>query len=306
MPITNVKGGGITKLSELIIDANKDWGAFLIKNLGVAVDDADALEKVQAILEALLTTQGDILYRGASKAERLGGNYGLGYNFLHCTNTGQFLPEWKDIEDLIIYISGAVNRAVALPSLAIPVPVLSLLAAEDHSGGGHPVVPDTLSIPLPIISVPTAAPTSVNAVGGAVAHNDDVGDSDETIPANEATANDMTLLPAGGAANDHYALGYANKYDAVVVNVGTVGADITLAFEYSKGAGVWGTLTTIVNEINSWKTAGKVWLTFVRPGDWAIDTLAGIVDLYWIRFRATVIGGAYVQPKGNQAWILTY
>lgn len=299
--------GGITKLSELGIDVSKDWGAYLIKNLGVAVDDADALRKAQAILEALLTTQGDIIHRGASVAERLGGDYGLGYNYLHCKNTGQYGVEWHDIEALIIYLTGAVNRAVALPSLLIPQPTISLVVAEDHSGGGHTATPPALSIPVPTISVPTLAATSVNAVGGAVAHDDDGVDTDETTEANNATANDMTLLQPDGAAADWYALGYASKHDGVVINVGTAGADITLdTLQYSKGSGVWGTLTPILNQLNNWETTGKVWFTFERPADWATDTVGGIANMYWIKIKASTVGGGYLQPKGTQAWILVY
>lgn len=297
---------GITKLSELGIDISKDWGAYLIKNLGVAVDNADAVRKVQAILQSLLTTQGDIIHRGASVAERLGGDYGSGYNYLHCINTGQFGVEWHDIVDLIIYLTGAVNRAVALPSLAIPVPDLSLVVAEDHSGGANPATPPALSIPTPTVGK-AAVTTSVNSVGGAVAHDDDGVDADETAEANSAAINDMTLLQPDGATADWYALGYASLYDGVVINVGTAGADITLdTFEYSKGGGSWGTLTVIRSQLNNWETTGKVWFTFERPGDWAVDTYAGIANMYWIKFKASAVGGGYSQPKGTQAWVLVY
>jgi len=278
--------GGISKLSELEIDA--------------------APVKAASIAELILTTPGDVLYRAAVVA-RLGGSFGFGYNFLHCINTGQYGVEWQDIVDLIIYLTGAVNRAVALPTLAIPVPAISLVVAEGHSGGANPATPPALSIPVPTISVPTLAATSVNAVGGAVAHDDDGVDSDETAEANSAAINDMTLLQADGAIPDWYALGYASLYDGVVVNVGTAGADITLdTFEYSKGGGSWGTLTVIRSQLNNWETTGKVWFTFERPGDWAVDTYAGIANMYWIKFKASAIGGGFVQPLGTQAWILVY
>jgi len=190
--------------------------------------------------------------------------------------------------------------------LSIPVPSIALVAAEDHSGGGHVAVPPALAVPVPTIGK-AAAETSVNAVGGAVAHDEDGVDSDETTEANEATADDMTLLQADGAIPDWYALGYAGLFDGVVLNVSTVGADITLdTLEYSKGGGSWGTLTPIVNQLNDYETLGKRWFTFVRPGDWAVDTYAGIADKYWIKFKASAVGGSFVQPLGAQAWILVY
>ena len=85
-----------------------------------------------------------------------------------------------------------------------------------------------------------------------------------------------------------------------------VAPDEWVAYEYSKGAGIWGTLTLVVNEISNWNNTGKRWFTFLRPLDWATDTLGGISDKYWIRFRAEAIGGGYVQPLGTQAWILVY
>ena len=280
-----IKGGGITKLSELDIDA--------------------APTKAKDIADLIFTTRGDMLYRN-TLAERLAAEYGVGMNFLHMTNSGNYVPVWKDLQTDIVYITGAVNRVIYPPILQIPAPDLSLVVAEDHSGGGHPVTPAALAIPLPTISEALAA-TSVNAVGGAVAHDADGVDTDQTAAANEGTADDMTLLQADGAATDWYALGHANLFDGVVLYVSTVGADITLdTFEYSKGAAAWGTLTPIMNQLNDYETLGKRWFTFERPGDWAVDTLALIADKYWIKFKASATGVGYVQPKGQQAWILVY
>ncbi len=279
-------GGGITKLSELIIDA--------------------APTKAKDIVELILTTQGDQLYRD-TVATRLASAYGSGYNFLHTKNTGKDVPEWMDILDIIIFLTGAVNRMIAPPTLVIPIPTISSpVVAEDHSGGANPAVIPALTLPVPTVS-DAAAATSVSAVGGAVAHDDDGVDTDETTEANEGTANDMTLLQGDGAIADWYALGHANLFDGVVLKVSTVGVDITLGtLEYSKGGGTWGTLTPIMNELNNYETLGKRYFTFERPGDWAVDTYAGVANKYWIKFKASVIGGGFVQPLGEQAWILAY
>jgi len=53
-------------LSDLGIDVDKDWLGYLIKNLGTPVDDTDALRKQDAILKALLTTQGQMIYASAA------------------------------------------------------------------------------------------------------------------------------------------------------------------------------------------------------------------------------------------------
>ena len=275
---------GITSLSELEIDA--------------------APAKAKSIAELILTTQGDMLYRNIA-AERVAAEYGVGMNFLQMTNSGVFIPAWRDLQGDIVYITGAVNRVIYPAILSIPTPSIDVAVAEDHSGGGH-VADKTLPIPEPTIGEVVAA-TSVNACGGAVSHDDDGVETDETAEANSGAINDMTLLQGDGALPDWYALGFANLFDAICLLVGTVGADITLdTFEYSKGGGAWGTLVVHVNQLNDYETVGKVWFTFERPGDWAVDTHGGIANMYWIKLKSSGTGGGYVQPKGTQAWILAY
>jgi len=298
--------GGISKLSELEIDTSKDWLTYLIKNIGAAVDDADAVQKIQAILQAVMTTEGDILYRGASEAERIAGAYGVGYNFLHMANTGQLLPEWLDILDIITYMTGAVNKMVAPPTLAIPAPELSLVVAEDHSGGANPAAPDAL-----VVSVPTIAKAAVKsdpaAVGGGVAHDDDGVDTDETTETNNATENDMHLLPDPGAVGDGFYFGLANPFDWLVLNIGTAGVGTwTITWKYWDGD-TWEALTLIgaKDETANFRTTGKKWVSFTRPGDWASRTIEAL-NLYWIKGECTAHTSMTTQPLGTQAWIGRY
>jgi len=153
---------GINRLSQLEIDVTKDWAGHLIKNLGAAVDGNDAVRRAQAILQSVMTNRGDILYRGNGEAVRLGGSYGVGYNFLHMKNSGQLEPEWLDIQDLIVYLTGAVNRIIVPPTLLILAPALSMAIAEDHSGGAFAEA-QTLVLAEPAISV---AATEEHSGGG--------------------------------------------------------------------------------------------------------------------------------------------
>lgn len=137
-------GGGISKLSQLEIDISKDWGSYLIRNLGAAMDSSDALRKAQAILQSAMTTKGDILARDTSEANRLPPNAGKGYNFLRSRGPG-LMPVWEDIESLIQYMTASLNRAAAF-DLAIAEPGISLVVAEDHSGGAFTSNP-ALAIP---------------------------------------------------------------------------------------------------------------------------------------------------------------
>ncbi|MDD4985534.1 MAG: hypothetical protein PHQ43_07050 [Dehalococcoidales bacterium] len=276
---------GIARLSQLEIDADKDWQAREITNLKTI---------------AGVMGHGDIAFRGAGVLEKLTADAGKGYSFLRSRGPG-LSPVWQDIESLVQYLTASANRALAF-DLALPMPVMSM-AHIIGTGGGDTSSP-TLGIPAPAFTGEARA-TSVNPMGGAVSHNDDVGDTDETAGANDDAGNDMTLLPGDGAINDYYTLGHPGLFDSVCVQVGQAGANYTLAYEYSRGAGAWGTLTIRHNSTSDWKAAGKGWLTFLRPGDWAMDTIAGLT-LYWIRARAASIGGGFVQPLGTRAWILVY
>ena len=304
MPIG--RRGGIRKLSQLEIDVSKDWGAYLIKNLGAAVDAADAVRKVQAILQSVMTARGDILWRGDSEAQRLGGDFGPhGYNFVHCIDTGKLGVEWMDVHDLIVYLSGAVNRAILLPTVQIPSVDISLQVAEDHSGGAHVATPPGLTIPTPTVDKAAAA-VSPQAVGGGVAHDDDVGDTDETAETNNPTANDMHLLPSPGAVGDGFYLGLSSQFDWVCLNIGTPGAGVwTITYKYWNGT-TWTALSLKYDETDNFRAAaGKHWVHFVRPGDWALTTILAM-NLYWIKPECTAYTSMTTQPLGTQAWVGAY
>ncbi|MEN8614203.1 hypothetical protein ABFB09_02815 [Dehalogenimonas sp. THU2] len=128
---------GSTRLSEIEIDADKDWGGKLIRNLG----------GIDALMQP-----GDIIYRGQAVFERLPLLYGTGYNVLKALNQGGGRPGWLDIQELIAYMTGAVNRVADPPLLVMPRPSVDLVAAEDHSGGAF-TAGKTLSLAAPGIAV---------------------------------------------------------------------------------------------------------------------------------------------------------
>jgi len=274
--------GGITRLSELIIDAAPD--------------------KAKDIAELILTTQGDILFRDP-EAERLAGEYGIGMNFLHMSNSGLLRPNWRDLQGDIVYISGAVNRVIYPSILAVPVPQISVAVAEDHSGGGF-TADKTLAVPVPTVGE-TVAKTDPLAVGGGIAHDDDVGDVDETAETNSPAVNDMHLLPSPGAVGDGFYFGLNNPFDWVATLVGQAGAGTwTITWKYWNGV-TWANLTMKYNEINHWRTAGNVRAHWNRPGDWALNNILGY-NLYWVKAECTAYTSMTVQPLGTQAWLGRY
>lgn len=303
---------GITRLSQLEIDADKDWKSKGITNL-------------KEVTSAM--GHGDIVFRtdSAPILIKLPPFYGAGEHFLHCKSVGggKFEPEWKDIQDLIAYITGGVNRTATPPVLAIPEPGISKQVAEDHSGGGHSAG-KTLDVPTPGIDLATAAapgggvasaktlpvprPSIVEElavrypVDGAVADDGGV-QTDETAGANNAAANDMTLLPAAPAAGDAYYFGYSGLWDWLRLNIGTAGGGTwTITWEYWNGA-AWATLPDIVDGTSHFGKAGENEVSFTRPGDWAATDVGGIIGLYWIRARVSAFSSITTQPLGTQAWI---
>lgn len=287
-------GLDVPTLRELRIDVDKEW-----------VDEKGQPRGVTKLKEiAAAMAQGGIAFRGHSVLEKLAANYGIGYSFLHAKNTGIDEPEWMDIQGLIAYITGGVNRMIAPPTLQIPTPAISLVVAEDHSGGGHAVTPPALAIPVPSVGIATAT-CSPSAVGAGIAHDDDPPtDTDETTATNNPTANDMHLLPSPGAVGDGFYFGQANPFDWVCLNIGTPGAGVwTITWKYWNGT-TWANLPLKYDETNHFRAAaGNRWVHLdSRPGDWATTTIL-TYTLYFIKGEVTAYTSMTTQPLGTQAWI---
>lgn len=310
---------GISRLSELEIDVNKNWAGHLIKNIGPAVDSADALRKADAILQAVMSTKGDIIFRGDTGAERLAPDAGKGYSFLRSRGPG-LSPVWQDIEGLIQYMTDALNRAVAF-DLALLMPAISQVSQQASSPPGRTASPMLLSVPEPSVGIETATgdgggvtatpwlniPTASisqevatgEPVGGAVADDGGV-QTDETSAANNDTTNDMTLLPPVPAVDDAYHFGHASPWDWLELRIGTAGNGIwTIVWEYWNGSS-WNSLSDVIDGTNGFRATGTKLVTFTKPLDWSQAD-----GLYWIRARVSAYTSITTQPKGNRAftWI---
>jgi len=66
-----VKRAVARKISQLEIDQNIAMAGYVLTGLGAGSANGQSLRYQQAILEAILTLRGDLLFRGASTAERL-------------------------------------------------------------------------------------------------------------------------------------------------------------------------------------------------------------------------------------------
>jgi hypothetical protein len=299
---------GINKLSQLEIDTNKDWQSREIAN-------------VKAV--AANMAHGDVVFRGGSILERLTADAGNGYNFLRSRGPG-LSPVWQDIESLVQYMTGAVNRAAAF-DLSIPSPAISQVSQQASSPpgrfatgvlsppepeisldtqtgpGGAVVSSPSLGIPTPGISGHAAIGSPVN---GAVA--DDGGtQTNETPQANNDTANDMTLLPVTPVMGDAYYFGKSSMWDWLELRIGTAGIGTwNIDWEYWNSAG-WVALADVVDNTSGFRVIGTRLVLFTRPPDWTQANVGGIANLYWIRARVSAYTSIVTQPKGTRAFAWT-
>lgn len=270
-----IKPNAVSRLSQLSIDADKDWGGRSITNLkGLAAS----------------MTQGDIFFRGLASIQRL--PPGVAGQFLITRGAGAN-PEWGDY-------AGRVERILFL-SASMAGKSLSAVATS-VTGVQSPIFLNVQN-PVLIVATPYAGPL---ACGGAVYHDDSpLIDTDETTQANNTTANDIHLLPSPGAVGDGFYFGLNNPFDRIAVNIGTAGAGTwTITWKYYNGV-TWTALTIKTDETSHFRTSGLKGCHWVRPLDWAATLIAGM-NLYWVKSEITAYTSMTTQPLGTQAWLGRY
>jgi len=145
-----------------------------------------------------------------------------------------------------------------------------------------------------------------NAVDAAVA-DDGGAQTDETTASNNATTDDMTLLPATPAQEDAYYFGHSNTFDGINLMLSTPGAGTwTITWEYWDSDS-WEPLSGVVDRSSGFTVGGSnpVGINFTKPGDWATTTVNGQGPFYYVRARVSAYTSVTTQPLGEQAWILT-
>ncbi|MCP4707646.1 MAG: hypothetical protein GY869_03390 [Planctomycetes bacterium] len=106
---------------------------------------AAASVDVEAQVVAMMQAAGYLLTTDGVNAVAVGSEYGVGQNFLHMSADGY--PRWMDVQTLVEYVSGGLNRwAVAqLPPMPIPTGTALTPIATDH----EPLTPtEAYSIPV--------------------------------------------------------------------------------------------------------------------------------------------------------------
>jgi hypothetical protein len=170
-------------------------------------------------------------------------------------------------------------------------PSVALADAETHAA------PDQTDSETPAIGSQLGLQMLID---GAVA-DDGGAETDETAAARNATANDMTLLPAAPAVGDAYMLGSRYPIEVFWLNIGTAGAgNWTLQMFYWDGA-AWAACVDEVENSAQFQASGLKYWKHTPQGDWASHAIQGM-DLYWVRIEVVGFVNLVTQPLGTQSW----
>jgi len=293
-------GGGITRLSELIINADKDWQAMGISNLKEV---------------ALGMARGDLAVRNTDILVRLiPGN--IGYVL---TSAGPLhIPAWAPPGGALNYyfpaeIFGSHSEGIAPvdQSHNKNAPI-----ACDHKQTYGDAPADMIKQLTPTIVMPDAqaiatvdqshnedSPIASDIfilIDGAVAEPNGGAQVDETAAARDAVLNDLNLCPMTPAVGDKYYLGFAKQYRRVYIKVSTAGSgNWTNQTYYWNGA--WVAAPAEDDQTGSFITPGTNRIDFNMPGDWALSIIQAM-NLYWIKIETTAFVNQVTAPLGAQAW----
>jgi hypothetical protein len=293
---------GISKLSELEIDADKDWqtkGISNIKEIVQGMSIGDVAQHDGATLVKLSPGQAHHVLTSEGPGKLVvwapGGTYFYRYFpvTVYLTHSqAKVSPDKSHGKNIAVSTWNRQAHADApadfikrlTPSIALAD--AEAIMAPDKTGDESAPVTTTLVLK--------------KAIDGAAA-DDGGAQTEETAAAQNPAANDMTLLPAAPAVNDAYYFGFSRPWDLLWLNVGTAGVGTwTLTWEYWNGT-AWTALADVVDDTITFTMAGTKKVGFTRPGDWVSTTILAM-NLYWIRARVSNFTGMTTQPLGTQAW----
>ena len=304
-----VKGSsGVSTLSALTIDVDKDWAGKGISNLKEL---------------ALAMTQGDLVVRGAGGVlVKL--SPGVANTMLTSAGPG-LIPFWGP--------GGFYLNRYYPATIYLGVPTVTKNPTRSHNQAETPsittddveVLDDQPASMVKMISPAVTLPGTqtkntartytqgntpashthfdlTQVLEAAVADDGGV-QVDETAAAKNATANDMTLFPAVPVNNDAYYFGSDYKFDELILNIGTAGAGVwAVAWEYYHSDTTWHALAGLTDGTSAFQAAaGSHSVLFTKDANWTAVAVAAI-SKYWIRCRMSAYTSIVTQPKGTQAW----
>lgn len=296
---------GLEKLSQLEIDADKDWatkGIFNLKEIAAAM------------------AKGDLSVHGGSIIQRLQPG-GIG---MVLTSAGALrIPVWMPGAALEVWIPALIEMTHTESLVTVDqshnenAPIASSHVQNYLDDVAHYIKRLTPAILCPDAQaiVPADQTHNENAsIGSECALEYEVGGAkledggaftDFLAEIRDAAANDVQLLPVmtngGLVVDDAFYFGLDRKWAQLWLNIGVPAVgNFALAHEYWDG-GAWVGLAGVIDNTVEFGASGKHNIKWTVPGDWALKLVDGS-DLYWIRCRVTAVTTYTTQPLGTQAW----
>jgi len=299
-------GLDIPTLSELLIDADKDWqgkGISNIKEIAEAMatghtaqfDGARLLKLLPGIDQNVLTSQGPgKLVVWASPGSYFHRFFPVTIDLSHAQAIVEAAQSHNEnapmatshVQNYLDDVAHYIKRLT--PAILCPDAQAIVAADQTHNE-----------------NVPIASECALEyAVGGAKLEDGGVF-TDYTTEINEASANDVKLLPdmtnGGLVVNDAFYFGLDKKWGQLWLNIGVPAVgNYALTHEYWDGA-AWSALAGVIDNTSEFSVAGKHNIKWTVPGDWALKVVDGD-NLYWIRARVSAVVTYTTQPLGTQGW----
>lgn len=295
---------GITKLSELNIDADKDWntkGITNIKQVAAAMSTGNIVQHNGTILVRLMN--------------------GPDTYVLTSQGTGKLLT-WAPPAGALKYylpisISSALYTAIVAASQSVSKNA-ALAITKKYTTGDDPA-DGIKQIQLPLssaksLSVKAAADQAVAKnvpvkcglsilVDGFVEETALGVQTDHTAAARDGTANDLNLNPMSDTVLDKIYIGSNYKFWQAQMQLGTQGVgNWTNAWYYWNGV-AWVAVVGELDGANEWQASpGLTFINHTPQADWALTTILGM-NLYWLMSRTDAFVNRTTKPLGSQAWV---
>jgi|GEM_PF-4120812 len=111
---------------------------------------------------------------------------------------------------------------------------------------------------------------------------DGVSYTDQTSEAGSEFGTPFSLLQTSDGV---FYIGHNQPFSGFDIELETLGLGLSLTIEYSKGSGVWGTVSELEDNTGNLTRSGKI--KFALPGDFATNAVNGTTK-YWVRINSSV------------------
>ena len=293
---------GITRISELEIDADKDMtvhGLFNLKEVVAAMARGDI--PVRDINQLVVVPAGSTDYVFTSTGQGkipvwapAGG--GLKYYFpvvIGLTDTEDIVAADQAYnknapiasEHVQVYVDTPAENVKRLDKTIVSIDAEAIVPVDQSYNKDASVARD--------ISIP---------IDGCVYEPNGAAQVDQTANAQSAAVDDIILNPMTPAAGDIVYFGFQkNAWPRMWFNLSTQGVgNWTNVWEYWNGA--WVAVVGEIDMASEWQaTAGINRIQWTPQGDWA-PSIIMLMNLYWVRSRTTNFVNQITPPLGAQAF----